>query len=173
MGLCTRLIILSFVLGCIGTSLLFYFFGYKDGQKWNAGSVKTECTVRNYTIVKSLRNYACGHINGMTILCLHVVYEGYIDVNYSVNNTYYNNSLIINSYSSEEDAINKLNLSYPINENTTCYYNSDNPDSCRLTLAHTNVYLIFFIIFCTIGVLAAIISCFCRYYLNMRRIDIF
>lgn len=173
MGICTRLIISSIVLGCIGISLLFYFFGYKDGQKWNAGSVKTNCTITGYNVTKAWESYICGSIRGVPISCYHIVYVGCIDVDYIVNSTYYNNSLRIDSYSSKTDAINKLNFSYPINETTICYYKSDDPNSCRLNLAHTNVYLIFFIIFCTIGVIIAAISCLCKCWCSDRRMDFF
>ena len=162
MPVCIRLIVISLAWTFIVTSLIFYFVGYRAGQKWNGNSKKAECTIMGHDVIEDWENYACGNINGVTILCLDIVYVAYVDVIYTVNNTQYSNILRVNSYSSEINAFNKLNNSYPINGKIICYYDSNNPNISKLYLVNTSIYLIAFFIFLIMGIIIAIIPCICE-----------
>ena len=154
-------IVLAFVsICCILPALLLLFLGYEKGLEWNGNAVQTTCTVLQHDTASDRCSYSCNCRTTSTTssstrhcdTCYYTCYDGSIEVQYEVDDEFYKKWFeVYSNYRSESDIKSKLRKHYPIGDDITCYYQSDNPSNAKLKHVNTDVFLAFLIIFFILG----------------------
>lgn len=161
----TVVIIVSII--CI-SALLLYFLGIQKDLTWNNNAVRTSCNILNHNIEKqicwhakvcptSTESYTTMAESYQTTTklyqsCYSNCYDGYIKVEYVINEKKYDKLFQI-YYKSDYFIYvsNGLDNNYPINSDITCYYNKYDHNDAGLSLIDITVNLVFFIIICCIA----------------------
>jgi hypothetical protein len=166
-----RIIILCVLVAvlCLMPALLLYYLGYEKGNSFNKNAVKTNCLIINHDINMYTDSYSCNCMTDtkgqqLCSTCYTDYYNGYIDVEYEVDNVEYTkNYQVLINLASRGQVEDDLNDDYPIGSQIDCYYDKNNPSVNKLNKVNTTVFFAFFIIFCIIGGIVCIgglIICF-------------
>lgn len=155
---------------CLMPALLLYFLGYQARANWDAGSLKTNCTVISENVYDHTCSYYCN--SGYSYTCYYTCYDGRLCVTFLTYKGEFIEASVV-AYANQNNQFNvleDLKENYPINGTTTCYYEYNNPTSVQLTRESTTIFTVFFIIFVVLGFLGLFLFIGLEVFLNAKRL---
>lgn len=143
--------------------LLIYYAGYVDNHNWNLNAKEISGNITgNYIseINDRCSKRCCGVVNKITYCrpCFYYTcYDGYITIEYTVENDTYNvNKRVYESnsnhpYLDKIQLMNNINTTYPINHTYPIRYNMNNPSDYMFEYKNDKAYFNAAICIVTIG----------------------
>lgn len=146
---------ISIFILCALVPLILYLLGYSSEHSFNSNAIITTCNITDHYI----SNEGCTSC-----------FDGYVTVDYYVDNEQYNNLLLVYSdVTNYGELTHKLDTYYPIGSLINCYYDKRNYYNSRIKLYNLTLTIIFISIFMTMSLLSLVIWIFYELYLIIKQ----